>query len=290
MEEYIPWLKNSAVSYLNIDVAVSGPIPDISASPDLHAIAISTMKKIQYPYRNATNLTMYDVWSHESGEVGILGSGSDYTAFLHRGIAAIDMGAGGGPDDPVYPYHSNYDSYHWMEKFGDPGFHTHKAMGQYLTLLLYHMVSDEVVPLEPSGYVSELNTYLEALEEEIGASNFTTIDLSNLTAAISTFETSAKQFADLRDQAVVSNDTELITVQNHKARDFSRGFTSQGGLPTREFYQHTIFAPGRDTGYAPVTFPGITESITFDEDAELAQEWVKKTSDAILVAASILKS
>jgi N-acetylated-alpha-linked acidic dipeptidase len=233
---------------------------------------------------------MYDVWSHESGEVGILGSGSDYTAFLHRGIAAIDMGAGGGPDDPVYPYHSNYDSYHWMEKFGDPGFHTHKAMGQYLTLLLYHMVSDEVVPLEPSGYVSELNTYLEALEEEIGASNFTTIDLSNLTAAISTFETSAKQFADLRDQAVVSNDTELITVQNHKARDFSRGFTSQGGLPTREFYQHTIFAPGRDTGYAPVTFPGITESITFDEDAELAQEWVKKTSDAILVAASILKS
>jgi len=79
-------------------------------------------------------------------------------------------------------------------------------------------------------------------------------------------------------------------VQNHKARDFSRGFTSQGGLPTREFYQHTIFAPGRDTGYAPVTFPGITESITFDQDAELAQEWVQKTSDAILVAASILKT
>jgi N-acetylated-alpha-linked acidic dipeptidase len=26
MEEYIPWLKNAAVSYLNIDVAVSGPV------------------------------------------------------------------------------------------------------------------------------------------------------------------------------------------------------------------------------------------------------------------------
>ncbi|KAJ4410514.1 hypothetical protein N0V91_002000 [Didymella pomorum] len=289
MEEYIPWLKNAAVSYLNIDVAVSGPIPDISATPDLHAVAQDQMKKVVYPYRGSSNQTMYDVWSTTSGEVGVLGSGSDYTAFLHRGIAAIDMGAGGGPSDPVYPYHSNYDSYHWMATFGDPGFHTHKAMGQYLTLLLYHMVSDPVVPLQPADYVEELNTYLEELNTTIASAN-ATVDISALVDAISTFETSAQQFNDLRDQAVAANNTELITVQNHKARDFSRGFTSQGGLPTREFYQHTIFAPGRDTGYAPVTFPGITESITFDDDAELAAEWVKKTSAAILVAASILKT
>ncbi|KAF9698551.1 hypothetical protein EKO04_003673 [Ascochyta lentis] len=289
MEEYIPWLKNAAVSYLNIDVAVSGPIPDISATPDLHAISTSLMKKIVYPFRGSSNQTMYDVWSTIDGTVGVLGSGSDYTAFLHRGIAAIDMGAGGGPNDPVYPYHSNYDSYHWMATFGDPGFHTHKAMGQYLTLLLYHMVNDPVVPLQPADYVEELNTYLTALNTTIASAN-ATVDLSALVDAISTFETSAQQFNDLRNQAVASNDTALITVQNHKARDFSRGFTSQGGLPTREFYQHTIFAPGRDTGYAPVTFPGITESITFDEDIDLAQEWVEKTSAAILVAASILKT
>lgn len=248
------------------------------------------MKKITYPYRGASDLTLYDVWMHESGgEVGVLGSGSDYTAFLHRGIAAIDMGSGGGPMDPVYPYHSNYDSYAWMERFGDPGFHTHKAMGQYLTLLLYHMVDDAVVPLEPSGYVSEFKKYLEDLETTVGLSNYT-IDLSPLTAAISSFSTSASEFEALRSQALATNDTALLTVQNHKARDFSRGFTSQGGLPTREFYQHTIFAPGRDTGYAPVTFPGITESITFDKNQTLAQSWVKKTADAILVAASVLKT
>ncbi|OAK98236.1 N-acetylated-alpha-linked acidic dipeptidase-like protein 2 [Phaeosphaeriaceae sp. SRC1lsM3a] len=289
MEEYIPWLKNAAVSYLNIDVAVSGPIPDISATPDLHTISTSLMKKIVYPYRGATDLTLYDVWMHEGGSVGVLGSGSDYTAFLHRGIASIDMGAGGGPNDPVYPYHSNYDSYAWMERFGDPGFHTHKAMGQYLTLLLYHMVSDDVLPLEPSGYVSELEKYFQELNSTISGTNYT-IDLSALTDAISTFSSAADEFAALRDQAVQTKDAALLTVQNHKARDFSRGFTSQGGLPTREFYQHTIFAPGRDTGYAPVTFPGITESITFDEDQDLAQEWVEKTAAAILVAASILKT
>jgi len=289
MEEFIPWLKNAAVSYLNIDVAVSGPIPDISATPDLHTIATSLMKKVVYPYRGATDLTLYDFWMHEGGDVGVLGSGSDYTAFLHRGIAAIDMGAGGGPNDPVYPYHSNYDSYAWMERFGDPGFHTHKAMGQYLTLLLYHMVSDDVLPLEPSGYISELDKYFEELNETISGTNYT-IDVSALEDAMTAFSSAADEFTALLEQAVQSNDTELITVQNHKARDFSRGFTSQGGLPTREFYQHTIFAPGRDTGYAPVTFPGITESITFDEDQDLAQEWVEKTAAAIMVAASILKS
>lgn len=289
MEEYIPWLKNAAVSYLNIDVAVAGPIPDFSATPDLHAIGTSLMKKVVYPFRGSSNQTMYDVWTASDGTVGVLGSGSDYTAFLHRGIAAIDVGAGGGPNDPVYPYHSNYDSYHWMATFGDPGFHTHKAIGQYLTLLLYHMVNDPVVPLQPADYVEELNTYLTALNTTITSANVT-VDLSALEDAISTFETSAQQFNKLREQAVASNDTALVTVQNHKARDFSRGFTSQGGLPTREFYQHTIFAPGRDTGYAPVTFPGITESITFDDDIDLAQKWVEKTSAAILVAAGILKT
>lgn len=289
MEEFLPWIKDAAVSYLNVDVAVSGPIPDISATPDLHAIGTSIMKKIVYPYRGTLNQTMYDVWSQTSGEIGVLGSGSDYTGFLHRGVAAIDMGAGGGPNDPVYHYHSNYDSYHWMATFGDPGFHTHKAIGQYLTLLLYHMVNDPVVPLQPADYVEEFNTYLKDLNTTIESANIT-LDISLLVEAISTFETSAKQFNDLRDQAVAANDAALITVQNHKARDFSRGFTSQGGLPTREFYQHTIFAPGRDTGYAPVTFPGITESITFDNDIELAQEWLEKTSAAILVAASILKT
>ncbi|KAF1939277.1 Zn-dependent exopeptidase [Clathrospora elynae] len=300
VEEYIPCLKNAAVPYLNADLAVSGPIPDVSALPDPHAISTSLMKKIVYPYRSATNLIIYDVWAHESGEIGVLGSGNDYTAFLHRGIASIDMAPllfEGAPDThmiassrpPLINYHSNYDSYHWMAKFGDPGFHTHKAIGQYLTLLLYHMVSDAVVPLEPADYVPQLKTYLKALQSDISASNFT-VDLSNLTAAIFAFETSAREFVDIRTKDVSTNDTALITVQNHKASDFSRGFTSQGGLPTREFYQNTLFAPGRDIGYAPVTFPGITESIMIDKDAKLAQEWIKKTSDAILVAASILKN
>jgi N-acetylated-alpha-linked acidic dipeptidase len=89
---------------------------------------------------------------------------------------------------------------------------------------------------------------------------------------------------------VLANDTALIAVVNHKARDFSRGFVSQGGLAGREYYKNLLFAPGLDTGYAPVTFPGITESVTFAKDFSAAQDWVGKTADAVLVAAGILKT
>ncbi|KAK3044799.1 hypothetical protein LTS18_000331, partial [Coniosporium uncinatum] len=106
MEEYIPWITEAAVTYLNIDVGASGPRPGLSSTPELHNIATEMTKKIIWPNVGSAdifpNQTMYDVWYNiTAGEIGVLGSGSDYTAFLHRGVSSLDMGAGGGPTDPV---------------------------------------------------------------------------------------------------------------------------------------------------------------------------------------------
>ncbi|KAF2446837.1 N-acetylated-alpha-linked acidic dipeptidase-like protein 2 [Karstenula rhodostoma CBS 690.94] len=290
VEEYIPWLKTAAVSYLNVDIAVSGPYPYTDATPDLHQLATSVMKKVIYPVPGSASQTLYDVWHNVSGEFGVLGAGSDFVPFVHTGgIASLDLGAGGGATDPIYHYHSNYDTYHWMSEFGDPGFHTHKAIGQYIALLAYHLSSDAVLPLEPADYVPEFESYLEDLNATIAEAN-ATIDISALSSAISTFASAAHDFNALRAHAVLANDTALITVVNHKARDFSRGFVSQGGLAGREYYKNLLFAPGLDTGYAPVTFPGVTESVTFAKDFSAAQDWVGKTADAVLVAAGILKT
>lgn len=92
MEEYRDWLTSSTVAYLNIDVGVSGKSPGLSATPELSTIATNIMKKIMWP--TMPNETLYDAWSAENnGEVGILGSGSDYTSFLHNGISSLDVGA-----------------------------------------------------------------------------------------------------------------------------------------------------------------------------------------------------
>lgn len=288
VEEYIPWLNAAVVSYLNIDIGSAGPIPDISATPDLHEIAIETMKKVIYPFRGAGKTTLYDAWySASGGEVGVLGSGSDYTSFLHRGISSIDMGSGGGPDDPVYHYHSNYDSYHWMTTYGDPGFVTHKAMGQYLTLLAYRLADDEVLPLNVGTYAGEMRKYYEALNQTVGEHGAAReVDIRPLGEAIDVFDGVAAAFMTTLSSAAAG--PELITTLNRKLRDFQRAFTSQGGLPGREFYRHVVFAPGLDTGYAPVTWPGITEQVV-NGDLALAREWVGRSEKGVLAAAAVLR-
>jgi N-acetylated-alpha-linked acidic dipeptidase len=57
VEEYVPWLTGTAVSYLNIDAATSGPNPYIAATPELHEVSIAQMKKVMWP-RGGGNRTM----------------------------------------------------------------------------------------------------------------------------------------------------------------------------------------------------------------------------------------
>ena len=66
-----------------------------------------------------------------NGEVGALGGGSDYEGFLNfLGVPSMDMGfaqiEGGG----YATYHSNYDSFAWMSRFGDPTFQHFAALAQ----------------------------------------------------------------------------------------------------------------------------------------------------------------
>ncbi|KAI1779836.1 glutamate carboxypeptidase [Hypoxylon cercidicola] len=286
VEEYIPWLSQTAVSYLNIDIGASGPWPYIEATPELHTVATDVMKKISWM---DTNRTMYDVWlEYTDGYIGVLGSGSDYAAFLHRGIGSIDMGAGGSATEPIYHYHSNFDSYHWMSTFGDPGFLAHKSMAQYLSLLTYNLASSDSIQFDLGNYATALENYYDDLLSTINSTS-QTLDTTPLRSAIDEFSTGATEVQALEKQAVTANDPELLTLVNHKYRDFQRGFVSQGGLPNREFYRHLIFAPGIDTGYAATTYPGITEALQAG-NTSLAAEFVRKTADAILVAANIIKT
>ncbi|KAJ3456577.1 hypothetical protein MRS44_016600 [Fusarium solani] len=292
VEEHVNWLTETAVSYLNIDVAVSGPRPNLATTPELHTLATETMKKIIHPNFGGFNISLYDAWHEASGGVvEVLGSGSDYTPFLHRGISSFDVGSSGGPGDPIWHYHSNYDTYHWMATFGDPGFHVHASQGQYLALIAYHLASDEILPIDTQNYAVELRAYYDDLVEYTEGAG-ADLDLSELDEAIKHFKKSADEVKALEKIAVERNDEILKKVVNHKYRDFQRGFISQGGLPNREFYKHVVTAPGLDTGYAAVTFPGITEGVQYakDGDYSVAQDWVSKTARGIVVAANILKT
>jgi N-acetylated-alpha-linked acidic dipeptidase len=175
-----------------------------------------------------------------------------------------------------------------MATYGDPGFHMHRAMGQYLSLLTYHFAHDDILPIDVANYAVELRAYRDDLVDFLEEYD-SDLDIGELSDAIEVFAGRAEEVKNLEKTAVALGDEELVQVVNHKYRDFQRGFISQGGLPDREYYKHAIFAPGLDTGYAAVTFPGITEGVQYDRLPD-AEEWVKKSANAILRAADILKT
>lgn len=138
-----------------------------------------------------------------------------------------------------------------MTAYGDPGFVVHKAMGQFLTLLAYHLADDPVIPLDIPNYTVQLRDYLDELRATITEAGIE-LDVEPLAAAIDKFEDSADKIAALATEAAVTGDAVLVDQVNSKYRDFQRGFTSQGGLPDRGFFKHVVFAPGIDTGMALV--------------------------------------
>lgn len=136
-----------------------------------------------------------------------------------------------------------------MATFGDPGFHVHSAVGQYLSLLVFHLLDDEVIPFNVVDYATELRAYLEDVAEAVETAD-ADVDLAELKAAVAVFGEAAENLEALRTSAgkLGHKDKSIVRRLNEAYRDFQRGFVSQGGLPNREFYKHVVAAPGLDTG------------------------------------------
>ena len=165
-EKYADQLKKNVIAYLNVDVAVSGSHLRLTGSPLLEQFVLNQTKKLSYP--GDETLSLYDHFVNESS-VHILGSGSDYTAFYeHLGIPSFDLGFVNGKSDPVYHYHSNYDSYHWMSKFADPGFKYHNALAKYIGLLAINLSEPKLLQsLSPLDFAHSLKGFYEALVEQV---------------------------------------------------------------------------------------------------------------------------
>ncbi|EJD00928.1 Zn-dependent exopeptidase [Fomitiporia mediterranea MF3/22] len=344
----------------------------------------------------------------ESTSVGALGSGSDYTVFLQRiGVASTNGGFGSTLSDPVYHYHSVFDSETWQERYGDPGFHRHVAVAKHLGLQLLRLADAVVLPVNTTHYAYELDLYLNKVEEIAQQKGLTT-DFSELRSSVSKLQkasvsldeekASAEKhlkrllkkwwrrhhghgkswgrkahkvlkkicswfglgdkctrktmmdggmFGLDRDQPkdlgashrlkprvgrfpawVKEREEEKrhahhhhhahahhhhhhhhghhvhggwklakklfkavrrIQASNAKLVTFERGFISEEGIKDREWFRHLGVAPGKWLGYGATTFPGLTEALTFDNNATLAQEEAKRLQALIDALAKDLK-
>ncbi|KAL2021434.1 hypothetical protein VTK56DRAFT_7187 [Thermocarpiscus australiensis] len=168
VEEYLPWLSHASVAYINTDVSVKGPYLKASSAPLLDNVIHSATAAVVSPNQTIPGQTVFDVWDKK---ISTMGSGSDFTAFQDfAGIPSLDIGFGsGGPHAPVYHYHSNYDSFYWMEKFGDPDFVYHKAMAQIVGLITAQLADLPVVSFRAADYAHALDGYVKKVEDKLDA-------------------------------------------------------------------------------------------------------------------------
>lgn len=168
VEEYLPWLDATVIAYLNIDVGARSHVFEASAAPLLNSLIYEVTDLVPSPNQTVPGQSVRDTWD---GYISTMGSGSDFTAFQdYAGIPSLDMNFGGSDADaPIYQYHSNYDSYHWMSTFGDPGFVYHKTMAQILGLAVAKVADTALVPLNATDYAVALKNYVGQVEQKLSS-------------------------------------------------------------------------------------------------------------------------
>ncbi|RMZ78273.1 hypothetical protein DV737_g3959, partial [Chaetothyriales sp. CBS 132003] len=283
VEEYLPWLSATAVTYLNVDVGARGSQFKVSASPILNSLVYNITAAVSAPNEAAKSIA--DTWN---GHIDTMGSGSDFTAFQDfAGISSLDLGYGGALSDPVYHYHSNYDSFHWMDNFGDPRWEHHAAIARVLGLLTATLSERAILPLNATDYALGIQRYMSSVKAVAESSSLAqSFSFKRLDRAIAKLHKAAKSFeahtALLTDE-IGSNVPwwkwwtkirlyYLIRKANAKYKLLERQFLYSKGLDDRSWFKHVVFAPGRWTGYAGVTFPGLVESFE-DRNLTNAQKW-----------------
>lgn len=272
VEDHLPWLTKGSVAYINIDDN-SGTKFEAKASPLLLQTLNQVTSLVPSPNQSTHGQSVFDVWG---GETKIIGSGSDYTAFLDfAGVSSMDFGFKRTAGDSVYHYHSNYDSFYWMDKYGDPGWHYHVAAAQLLALFGATIAETPVLNFKATHYAIGLKAYLQHAKDTAASySASSSFSFSILDHALELLGHSAKEF-DARAADLALELTEPIPwwkwwrkVQlfyeirkvNTKYKTLEQQFLYPEGLDGRPFYKHVVFSPGRWEGYGGATFPGLIES------------------------------
>jgi len=300
-EQHAEELKNAA-AYFNVDVAVSGPKFGASSVPSLKQFLRDITKSVPSPKGG----TVYDSWRQNSGEnvnpqetsggtyrppaaqskpdvpVGDLGSGSDYTVFLqHLGIPSTDIGSTG----PYGVYHSVFDNFNWFKKFGDPKFVYEQQMARVYGLEMIRMADADVLPFDYEEYGKEIGAYLDIANKR--AQSVFRDRPPNFSSAIDAARHFQRAGAKmLSRQGGNPKDPARL---NQILRDAERALLLADGLPTRPWYNHAIYAPGRYTGYAAVVIPGINEAID-KKDVQQTNQQISVLADVLNRAAKLLES
>ena len=293
VEDNIDLLRENGVAYLNVDVGVYGPNFHAAASPILEKALMHVLDRVGDPF---TNTSLRQIWDDSNSALGGLGAGSDYVAFQDlAGTSSIDFGFQG--EKHAYPYHSCYETFDWMNQFGDPGFEYHHLLAQVWALLILEIADRPLIPFDLQAYAQAMELYIKQLQQDAEQtytrlkpdtnkvnpkklqklSNFTTAPLTDALESLHSHLRAFHRFEDNWTTNVLGAgglETTRFALKRLDYNDRLAHFESdlldlpkgpkdksQHGVPGREQFKHVIFGPQAWSGYEEAYFPAVRDAL-----------------------------
>ncbi|KAJ5771926.1 Zn-dependent exopeptidase [Penicillium odoratum] len=245
VQENLPWLVNQTVAYLEVVSAVSGPQYFARSSPLLVPLMRDIAGQVLSPNQTIPGQTVLDLWG---GTVQPQG-GSDSTMFIHQCISTANFGFSRSPTDPVYNWHSSFDTIQWMDRFGDPTWKYHITAAQIWGLLAARLVESPVYPFSVTEFALTLQNYLAQVQNKANETNFY-LDFDALNAALKQLSHAAVRFdayasalgkvASEKSDAEPDGMAKWIQDINYKYRMFERQFRYEPGVD-KPAYKNIIY-------------------------------------------------
>ena len=283
-EQFAAEVSRRLVAYLNVDSAASGPNFQGSAVGSLAPLLVDVSRTLDDP----SGTSLYEAWKKSAAadtarfaatgggtRRGVIddeslvdtriGSGSDHTVFLNalgRPVVGLTF------DGPYGVYHSMYDNFYWMNRFGDPGYRYHVLMAQLWGVLALRLANADVLPLDFESYGRDIGTFLKELCDQPAkgataakACQAGELDLGPAIGATDAFTAAGRALKAAVDAALASGPIDQSTAMalNRRVMDVESNWLSSDGIPGRPWFKHMIYA-ARYT-YAHLELPGITEAV-----------------------------
>ncbi|KAM3479483.1 hypothetical protein MY5147_001678 [Beauveria neobassiana] len=296
IKHHLKWLKATTVAYLNVVVAASGSVFHAKASPLLHRAVWNATAQIQSPI--VPDQSILDVWGGSIAPAG----GGDAVRFQGLPcIATVDIGFSPGLGDAVFSYHTGFDNFAWMDRFGDPGWKQHVASAKLMNLIAAYMIESPVINMSARDYSDEIQTWLD-LVRELGKRS-SEVDLSGLMAVVERFARATALFDRYADTLRAAPESWWNAARRYTSADslltkavrgvnkvyiaLEREFYYEGGMDGYHGLHHVLYAPAAwHTIANPI--PGLDKSLR-EGDWENAKKWRDVLIDKIGNAARLLE-
>ena len=272
MEKHADELNRKLAVYINSDSSGKGAF-GAEGSDGLDVFVKDAMKEVKDPISGKSLLD--DTLARQSKaapnkpaefHLAPLGSGSDYTPFLqHLGIASLNLSFGSAPGGV---YHSVWDDFSWYSRFDDTDFSHGRALAQMNATVEMQLADAPLLPIEFSRLATSVGIYLNDIGDK-------TVNLEAVRKANAGLAQAAAAYSKARDHAatkIPKASPEKLAAMNRLLMSGERDLTLDPGLPGRPWYRHRIYAPGRYTGYAVKTLPGIREAVEAKNAAEAGEQ------------------